>query len=175
MIFFPSGIFFASGGQLIQLDRSRSRTCTMDAAPPILCLRRPAYSAGPKLVTDLQHDFFSLRELFCLRRPAYSAGPKQVTDLHHGYGSADPLPPAASLFSWTEARHRPALWIRLRPSSASGGQLVPLDRSSSQTCTIITSRRPPHPVDRVSAYTDQSPDAPCKPPRSIQFPIPACH
>ena len=98
----------ASGGQLVQLDRSRSRTCTMDAASPFLCLRRPACSAGPK----------------------------QVTDLHHECGFALPLPPAASLFSWTEAGHRPAPWMRLRRSSASGGQLVQLDRSRSRTCTM---------------------------------------
>ena len=29
-----------------------------------------------------------LRSRGCLRRPAYSAGPKQVTDLHHDHGSA---------------------------------------------------------------------------------------
>ncbi len=117
MLFFRKFLFsdsllpllrLASGGLLVQLDRRSSRTCTMNAASPFLCLRRPACSAGPK----------------------------QVTDLHHGCGFAVPLPPAASLFSWTEAGHGPAPWMRLRRSSASGGQLIQLDRSRSQTCTM---------------------------------------
>ncbi len=68
MIFFscPCGMFFASGGQLIQLDRSRSQTCTMIffSCPcgMFFCLRRPAYSAGPKQVSDLHHDTTSRRQ-----------------------------------------------------------------------------------------------------------------
>ena len=54
-------------------------------------LRRPAYSAGPKQVTDLHHTcgsfVYSLTRNESLRRPACSAGPKQVTDLHHTCGS----------------------------------------------------------------------------------------
>ena len=53
-------------------------------------LRRPAYSAGPKQVTDLHHIFgcfgYALTRYEGLRRPACSAGPKQVTDLHHACG-----------------------------------------------------------------------------------------
>ncbi len=52
---------------------------------------------------------------YCLRRPAYSAGPKQVTDLHH------------DIF----------IPLRLRRSTASGGQLIQLDRSRTKTCTMM--------------------------------------
>ena len=114
----PAGCFFASGGQLIQLDRSRSQTCTMiffflslrDVFLPPAASLFSWTEAGHRPHHDL--FFLSLRDVFCLRRPAYSAGPKQVTDLHHDLFFLSLrdvfLPPAASLFSWTEAGHRPA-------------------------------------------------------------------
>ena len=66
-------MFRPLGDQLVQLDRSRSRTCTEPAAPIFFFFL-----------------FFILEAVLLVSpvgRPACSAGPKQVTDLHRAFGS----------------------------------------------------------------------------------------
>ncbi len=83
-------LFRPLGAQLVQLDRSRSRTCT---EPPAPALRVKSFTLARLLYAV--RVFLRCRVSFTLRskgvsplgRPACSAGPKQVTDLHRAFGS----------------------------------------------------------------------------------------
>ncbi len=154
----PAGCFFASGGQLIQLDRSRSQTCTMIF---FSCPCGTFFASGDQLIQlDRSRSqtctmiFFSCLcgTFFCLRRPAYSAGPKQVSDLHHDFFSCP---------------CRPFFCLRRPAYSAGPKQVTDLHHNT-------TSRRQPRLDDEDAVYKEKSPDVPCRHLRSIQCPSRVC-
>ena len=133
--FAPDGFFLPFspvGRPLIQLDRSRLRTCTEPCGSPEIrknaraffsgqgrCpCRGPAarrWSCGARNKTK-----YAIHKISPVGRPAYSAGPKQVTDLHRALRLSRNTEKCASIFL--------------------GSRTVSLSRSSGETLVVRSTK-----------------------------------